>query len=158
MKATVNWKHDMTFIGTADSGFPVHMDAGRSVGGSGSGVRPMELLALGLAGCAGMDVISILRKKRQNIMQFDVHMDVSRAEAYPKVFTGAVITYIISGRGVDETAVLRAMELAATKYCPAQFMLSQVFPIDLQYEIYEVQEQGDKRLVYQGVWRESQNE
>jgi putative redox protein len=158
MKATVTWKQDMTFIGTADSGFPVQMDAGRSVGGNGSGVRPMELLALGLAGCAAMDVISILRKKRQSITQFNVRVDVSRAEEYPKVFTSAVITYIVAGKSVEETAVLRAMELAMTKYCPAQFMFSQVFPMDLQYEIYEVEEDGDNRLVRQGVWQESQSE
>lgn len=155
MKATATWKHDMTFIGAADSGFPVQMDAGKSVGGTNSGVRPMELLALGLAGCAAMDVISILRKKRQNITQFDVRVELSRAEEFPKVFTSAVITYSVSGRSVDEAAVLRAIELSATKYCPAEFMFSQLFPIDMQYEIYEIEEQGDRRLVHQGVWQES---
>jgi len=115
----------------------------------------MELLALGLAGCAAMDVISILRKKRQNITQFDVRVELSRAEEFPKVFTSAVITYSVSGRSVDEAAVLRAIELSATKYCPAEFMFSQLFPIDMQYEIYEIEEQGDRRLVHQGVWQES---
>jgi putative redox protein len=158
MKATVTWQQDMRFIGTADSGFPLQMDAGKSVGGSGSGVRPMELLALGLAGCAAMDVISILRKKRQKVMQFDVRVDLTQAEEYPKVFTSAVITYIVSGKSVDEEAVLRAIELSATKYCPAEFMFSQVFPIEMQYEIYEIEMQGDKRLVHQGIWQESQPE
>ncbi len=158
MKATVTWQQVMTFIGTADSGFPVQMDAGRSAGGTNSGVRPMELLALGLAGCAAMDVISILRKKRQAVTQFEVRVDLSQAEEYPKVFTGAMITYIVGGKSVDETAVLRAIELSATKYCPAEFMFSQVIPIDMQYEIYEVEEQGEKRLVHQGVWQESPNE
>lgn len=158
MKATVTWKQDMTFVGAANSGFPIQMDAGRSVGGTNSGVRPMELLALGLAGCAAMDVLSILRKKRQNITQFDVRVELSRAEEFPRVFTSAVIAFIVGGRSVDESAVLRAIELSATKYCPAEFMFSQVFPIDMQYEIYEVEESGDARLAYQGVWQESQSE
>jgi putative redox protein len=158
MKATATWKQDMTFIGAADSGFPVQMDAGKSVGGTNNGVRPMELLALGLAGCAAMDVISILKKKRQNITQFDVRVELSRAEEFPKVFTSAVIAFSVGGRGVDEAAVLRAIELSATKYCPAEFMFSQLFPIDMQYEIYEIEEQGDKRLVHQGVWQEAPTE
>jgi putative redox protein len=153
MKAIVNWQQNMTFIGTADSGFPVKMDVDESGGGDNNGVRPMELLALGLAGCTAMDVISILRKKRQNVTQFDVRVDASRVREHPKVFTSAVITYIVSGNNVEESAVLRAIELSTTKYCPAQFMFGQVFPIDLQYEIYEEGE-GDRRLVYQGNWQE----
>ena len=66
-----------------------------------------------------------------------------------------MITYIVTGKGVDEAAVLRSMELAATKYCPAQFMFSQLFPIDLQYEIYEDDGDENKHLVYQGVWQET---
>jgi len=69
-----------------------------------------------------------------------------------------VIAFSVGGRGVDEAAVLRAIELSATKYCPAEFMFSQLFPIDMQYEIYEIEEQGDKRLVHQGVWQEAQTE
>jgi len=153
MKALVNWRQNMTFIGTADSGFPVQMDAGESAGGNNSGVRPMELLALGLAGCMAMDVISVLRKKRQNLTRFDVSVDAARSKEYPKVFTSAMVTYVVTGIHVAEDAVLRAIELSATKYCPAQFMFSQVFPIDLQYEIYEDEGNENRRLVYQGVWQ-----
>jgi len=154
MKATVNWQHNMTFIGTADSGFPVKMDSDESAGGNNDGARPMEMLALGLAGCAAMDVISILRKKRQDVTQFEVKLDTPRSKEHPKVFTRALITYIVTGIGVSEEAVLRSIELTATKYCPAQFMFSQVFPIELQYEIYEDEEDGGKRLTYQGVWQD----
>ena len=154
MKVTVNWQHKMTFIGTANSSFPIKMDADESVGGNGDGVRPMELLGIGLAGCAAMDVISILRKKRQHITQFEVKMDAPRSKEYPQVFTSALITYVITGQGVSEEAVLRSIELAATKYCPAEFMFAQVFPIDLQYEIYEDEGNAMRRLVHQGVWQD----
>ena len=154
MKVTVNWQNNMTFIGAANSGIPIKMDADESVGGNGDGVRPMELLGLGLAGCAAMDVISILRKKRQHITQFEVRMDAPRSKEYPQVFTSALITYVITGRGVSEEAVLRSIELSATKYCPAEFMFAQVFPINLQYEIYEDEGNDGRRLIYQGAWQD----
>ena len=154
MKVTINWQQNMTFIGTANSGFPIKMDADESVGGNGDGARPMELLGLGLAGCAAMDVISILRKKRQHITQFEVKMDAPRSKEYPQVFTSALITYVITGQGVSEEAVLRSIELAATKYCPAEFMFAQVFPIDLHYEIYEDEGNDGKRLIHQGAWQD----
>ena len=155
MKATVNWQENMTFIGTADSGFPIKMDSAESVGGNNNGVRPMEMLLLGLAGCSAMDVISILQKKRQAVTYFDVKVDATRSPEHPKVFTSAVMTYIVSGKSVQLEAVLRAIELAVTKYCPAQFMFGQLFPIDLQYEIYEDEGDENKRLVHQGVWQET---
>lgn len=158
MRATVNWQKDMTFIGKSASGFPVQMDADSSYGGTDSGVRPMEMIALGLAGCIAMDVISILRKKRQDVTRFEVKVDAPRSPEYPKVFTGAVITYVISGRNIDETAVLRSIELTATKYCPAQIMLEQAFPMDLHYEIYEDEGAEGQRLTHQGIWQEALTE
>lgn len=155
MKATVNWQQNMTFIGAADSGLPVKMDVGESAGGNNNGVRPMEMLALGLAGCTAMDVIAILQKKRQQVTQFDVRVDAVNAQEHPKVFTSALITYSVTGKDIEASAVLRAIELSATKYCPAQFMFRQVFPIDLQYEIYEDEGDAGKRLVLQGVWQET---
>jgi len=154
MKATVNWQNNMTFIGKSASGFPVQMDADSSFGGTESGVRPMEMIALGLAGCTAMDVLSILQKKRQQVTQFEVKVDAPRSPEYPKVFTNAVITYIVTGKNVDEAAVLRSIELTATKYCPAQIMLEQAFPMDLHYEIYEDEGDGNRRLTAQGIWQE----
>jgi putative redox protein len=154
MKATVNWKQNLAFVGTADSGYSLQMDADPSLGGDASGIRPMELLTLGLAGCTAMDVISIVRKKRQVVNQFEVKVDAPRSKDHPHVFTRATITYIFAGHGIDESAVLRAIELAATKYCPAQIMFSQLMPIDLLYEIYEDEGNGEKRLVVQGAWQE----
>jgi putative redox protein len=154
MKATVHWKEKMIFVGKPDSGFSVQMDSDASFGGTNSGVRPMEMIALGLAGCTAMDVLSILQKKRQQVTQFEVKLDAPRSPDYPKVFTSALIVYVVTGMGVDESAVLRAIELAATKYCPAQFMLAEAFPMDLSYEIYEDEGNGNRRLTYQGTWQE----
>lgn len=148
------WQGNMTFNGQTESGFPIPLDANSALGGTNSGPRPMELIALGLAGCTSMDVISILKKKRQEVSQFEVRVDAPRAEEHPKVFTSATITYIIMGRNIDETSVLRAIELTATKYCPAQAMLGQVFPINLLFEIYEDEGNGTQRMIHQGIWQE----
>jgi len=155
MKATLHWKENMTFIGMPDSGFPVQMDADSYFGGTNNGVRPMEMIALGLAGCTAMDVLSILQKKRQNVTGFEVRVDAPRSADHPKVFTSAVINYVVTGKNVDEAAVLRAMELSFTKYCPVQKMLEGAFPMDLHYEIYEDEGNGTRRLTSQGNWQEA---
>ncbi len=152
MKAKVTWQGNMRFVGMPDSGFPVQIDADPSLGGTDGGIRPMEMIALGLASCTAMDVISILQKKRQQVSQFEVKVNAPRSPEYPKVFTSAVITYIATGMGIQEAAILRAIELAATKYCPAQFMLAQAFPMELRYEIYE-EGDGDPRLTTEGIWQ-----
>jgi len=154
MKAIVHWQKNMTFAGTTESGFPVTMDADKSVGGDSSAVRPMEMLLFGLAACTAMDVISILRKKRQEVTQYEVRVDAPRSQEHPQVFTSATIVYSITGRNISEDAVLRSIELTAVKYCPAQFMFAQVIPIDLHYEIFEEEGEGEKRLIYQGIWQE----
>lgn len=152
MEAKVTWQDSMAFTGTGDSGFEIRMDAKKEVGGESKGFLPMELMALSLAGCTAMDVISILRKKRQEVTDFEVRVDASRAEAHPKVFTRATIDYQVTGRNVDEAAVLRAIELSAEHYCPAQAMLGQVMPIDLRYQIFEEDEDGGKKLVAEGTY------
>lgn len=154
MKATVDWKENLTFIGTPASGFTLQMDADSSLGGSNNGIRPMEMIALGLAGCTAMDVISILQKKRQQVTRFEVRVDAPRSHEHPKVFTHASLYYIVTGKHVEEAAVLRSIELSTMKYCPAQIMLGQVFPMDLHYEIYEDEGDGNRRLVHQGIWRD----
>lgn len=154
MKAIVNWKGKSEFVGTADTtGFPVQMDS-VSVANGGNGASPMELIAIGLAGCSAMDIISILQKKQQKVNSFDIQVDAERASEHPKVYTGAVVTYIVTGSGVEENALLRAIELSITRYCSVHAMLSQAFPIDVRYEIYDEEENGEKRLVHQGAWQE----
>jgi putative redox protein len=153
MKAAINWEGGLKFTGSGPSGLPVRLDGETTSNGEPAGFRPMEMIALGLIGCQAMDVLSVLQKKRQDVTRFEVRFDGPRSPEYPKVFTSANITLVLTGRGVDQAAVLRSIELAATKYCPAQAMLEKSFPIDLHYEIYEDEGNGDRRLVSQGVWQ-----
>lgn len=152
MNAKVTWKTRLSFTASADSGFTVPLGAEPEVGGDNDGFRPMELIAAGLAGCTAMDVISILQKKRQDVTAFEVAVQAERAEAHPRVFTHAVIQYLVAGHGVDPAAVLRAIELSATRYCPAQAMFRHVFPIELKYQIFEDQGDGGRLLVQEGVF------
>ncbi len=149
MEVTLNWKGKMVFEGMGDSGFAQRMDSDAAVGGENSGARPMEFIALGLAGCTAMDVISILQKKQQPIKDFQVLVHTERADAHPKVFTSAVIEYLVAGRGVDESALLRAIQLSADKYCPAQSMLSKAFPIRL---IYKIVDEADGGTIKEGEY------
>jgi putative redox protein len=110
-------------------------------------------MALSLAGCTGMDVISILRKKRQDITVFTVEVEYQRAEEHPRVMTGAEIHYRVAGNEVSEKALLRAIELSAVRYCPAQAMLSGILPIQLSYAIYEGDDLGEESLVTEGEYR-----
>jgi putative redox protein len=132
MDAKVVWKERMSFIGTAESGFTIPLGTSPDLGGDNDGFRPMELLAIGLAGCTAMDVISILKKKKQEVTGFEVQVLADRAEEHPHVFTKIVIEYIVSGRNVERAAVERAVQLSAEKYCPAQAMFSKVVPIELK--------------------------
>lgn len=153
MEAKVLWEKRLTFTGTADTGFEVPLGADSSVGGDEDGFRPMELIAVGLAGCTAMDVISILQKKRQEVTGFEVRVHADRAREHPKVFTHAVIEYFVTGHDVDEAAVVRAIELSTNQYCPAQGMFKQMFPIELVYHIYEDGGNGQRNLVKSGKYQ-----
>jgi len=150
MDAKVTWDHGMTFSGTADTGFLVPLGASPSVGGENDGFRPMELMAVSLAGCTAMDVISIIRKKRQDVTAYEVKVHADQADTHPHVFTQSLITYEVTGREIDEASVLRAIQLSAERYCPAQGMLDKVVSIELFYEIYEDQGDGERTLVVKG--------
>ncbi|MCU0485786.1 MAG: OsmC family protein, partial [Anaerolineales bacterium] len=140
MDAKVTWQGRMSFLGTADSGFVVPLGTDPAVGGDNDGSRPMELIAMGLAGCTAMDVISILQKKRQEVTHFETRVHAERASEHPKVFTRIHIEYYFEGHGIDPAAVERAIELSETKYCPAQAMLAKAAEISHTYTIHEVQE------------------
>jgi putative redox protein len=152
MDANVIWNGRLAFSGAADSGFLVPLDGDAEAGGSDSGFRPMELIAIGLAGCTAMDVISILKKKRQEVTAFEVRVHAEQAAEHPHVFTQATVEYFVTGRGVEEAAVRRSIELSATRYCPAQAMLGQVMPISLKYSIFEAGVEGEPTLVKSGVF------
>lgn len=151
MDAKVIWSKGMSFSGTAGTGFNVPLGTDPSVGGENDGFRPLELMAVSLAGCTAMDVISILRKKQQQVAEFEVRVHADQRSDHPHVFTGAVITYLVSGTNLDEAALLRAIELSATRYCPAQAMLSSVFPIKMEYEIFEGKGKSKKETA-KGEW------
>ncbi len=153
MDAKVTWSNGLTFTGSADTGFNVPLGADPSVGGANDGFRPLELMAVSLAGCTAMDVISILRKKQQAITSFEVQVHADQKNEHPHVFTSAVIKYIFSGTNIQEAAVLRAIELSAQRYCPAQAMLANVFPMQLLYEIYEDKAESGRELLISGEWK-----
>jgi putative redox protein len=152
VEAKVKWQGRLTFTGSSDSGFQVPLGSDPAVGGDNDGFRPMELLAVGLAACTAMDVISILSKKRQEVTDFEVQVHAGRAAEHPKVITDAVIEYFITGKNLDESALLRAIELSATRYCPAQAMFSKLMPIELKYHIYEDTGEGQRELVKSSVY------
>ncbi len=153
MDAKVTWKGRMTFVGSSDSGFEVPLGTTPDVGGDNDGFRPMELMAISLGGCTAMDVISILRKKRQDVTDFEVRVHTERADQHPKVFTSAEILYLVTGHNVDEAAVVRSIQLSAERYCPAQGMLAKIMPIRLLYEIYEEGEDSSRSLVAKGEYQ-----
>lgn len=134
MEVNVTWKNKLAFIGNGEE-YSVPLDAENTVGGEGMGFKPMELIAIGLAGCTAMDTISILQKKRQEITGLRVEVHAERATEHPKVFTHIILEYIVEGRNVDPAAVERSIELSATKYCPAQAMLDKTVKIEHKYSI-----------------------
>lgn len=152
MDGKVKWKKGLSFTGTADTGFNVPMGASPTVGGNNDGFRPMELIATGLAGCTAMDVMSILLKKREQITDFEVDVHSERAEQHPKVFTSALIEFFVTGHDVNEDSVLRAIELSAEIYCPAQAMFKQLMPVEIKYFIYEDLGGGERSLTHSGVY------
>ncbi len=153
MDAKVVWQDGLSFTGSAGTGFTVPLGADPGVGGANDGFRPLELMAISLAGCTAMDVASILKKKQQDVTAFEVAVRTETAQEYPQVWTRAVIRYRVTGRAVDEAAVRRAIELSATKYCPAQAMLGKVVPLELIYEIHEQGTGGNSRLVTEGSYQ-----
>ncbi len=138
MDAKVTWKHEgLTLQATADTGGQIELVSELDKGVEG--FRPMELLAMGLAGCTAMDVISILRKKRQDVIDFEVRVHTEKADEYPRVWTKTVIEYVVTGRGVDPASVERAMQLSRETYCPAQNMLGKAVNIETKYTIIEAE-------------------
>jgi putative redox protein len=137
MEAKVIWKGKLSFNGSADSGFTVPLDGSKDTGGDDDGFRPMELVAIGLAGCTAMDVISILTKKRQDVTGLEVRVHSEKAETHPHIFTHMTIEYIVSGHAIDPAAVDRSIELSSAKYCPVQAMLNKTVAIDHKVTLLE---------------------
>ncbi len=137
MKARIKWVQDATFLGESASGHAVVMDGPPDHGGRNLGVRPMEMLLLGMGGCTAFDVVHILKKARQPISDCVAELSAERADTDPKVFTKIHVHFVITGKGLKEAQVKRAVELSAEKYCSASIMLGKVAEITHDYEIVE---------------------
>lgn len=124
MKATVKWIDNVMFVGESGSGHAVVMDGSPDHGGRNMGFRPMEMLLLGMGGCASFDVIGILTKQRLDVRNCVAELDAERAEGVPSPFTKIHLHFKVSGKNLKETAVERAVKLSAEKYCSASLMLA----------------------------------
>jgi len=139
LQATVKWIGDAAFVGESGSGHAVVMDGPPDHGGRNIGPRPMEMLLIGLGACSSVDVVGILRKARQDVIHCEVKLEAERADAVPAVFTKINLVFVVSGRGLKETHVKRAVELSADKYCSASIMFSKAgVDITHSYEIVEI--------------------
>lgn len=123
MQATVKWVDGAMFLGESGSGHSVVMDGPPDHGGRNMGVRPMEMLLMGLGGCASFDVMSILKKSRQDVVDCRAELRAERAEGVPSPFTKIHIQFIVTGNNLKEKQVAKAVELSATKYCSASIMM-----------------------------------
>lgn len=134
LSACVALQEGLHFVGTDRAGYTVHMDATAAEGG-GTAPTPMELLLISLAGCSAMDVIAILRKKRQPVEHLEVQVRGQRRDEYPTIFTEIDLEYIIHGADVDPAAARRAIDLSRDRYCPIWAMLAPSVPIRSAFRI-----------------------
>jgi len=137
MKARVKWVEDVTFVGEADSGHAVVMDGPPESGGKNRGMRPMEMLLVGMGGCTAFDVVFILKKARQAVTDCEVVLEAERAPEPPKVFTRIHVHYRVRGAGLSDAQVKRAVDLSTQKYCSASIMLGKTAELTHDYEILE---------------------
>jgi putative redox protein len=137
MRARVKWVEQVSFLGETESNHAVLMDGAPSAGGRNLGPRPMEMLLLGAGGCTSFDVVSILRKSRQNISDCYVELEAERADTDPKVFTKIHMHFVVTGKSVKPEVVEKAIKLSAEKYCSASIMLGQTAAITHDFEIVE---------------------
>lgn len=138
MEARVKWLDHMSFIGESGSGHSVVMDGSPEHGGRNLGVRPMEMLLIGLGGCTAFDVMLMLQKSRQNVIDCEIDIKAARAEGIPAVFTEIALHFIVSGHELSEKQVARAISLSAEKYCSASKMLEKSAVITHTHEIIDV--------------------
>ncbi len=136
-KALIKQVNGITFAGITDSNHWVMMDGPQNFGGSDAGIRPKELLLLALGGCTGSDVVSILKKKRAKVDDFEIRISAEMNDEHPKVFTEMHLEYVFYGKEIKENDVARAIELSETKYCAVTYMLKETVKITNSYKILE---------------------
>ena len=135
MKAEINWAQNVRFDAMTQTGHEIIMDGAPDHGGNNEGARPMELLLLGMGGCTGFDVVGILKKARAELASLKIELEAERADSVPSVFTKIHVHFILTGKGLKENLVERAIELSAEKYCSASIMLGQTADITHSFEI-----------------------
>ena len=135
MKTRIKWLDNMSFVGESGSGHSVVMDGPPEAGGRNLGVRPMEMLLLGLGGCSSFDVVSILKKTRQDVTDCEVDIKAERADSEPKVFTNIHMHFTVSGDNLSEKKVEKAIALSANKYCSAAIMFEKTAAVTHSFEI-----------------------
>jgi putative redox protein len=137
MKARVKWVEDVCFMGESESGHAVILDGSPEIGGRNLGMRPMEMLLVSMGACSSIDVVTILKKARQEISNCVAEISAERAEEIPKVFTKIHVNFVVTGRGLNVAQVERAVKLSAEKYCSASIMLGKAAEISHGFEIIE---------------------
>ena len=137
MKARIKLTEGMTFVAESETGHAIVIDAAPEVGGRNLGARPMELVLMGTGACSAVDVVLILRRARQAITDCVVELDADRAAQDPKVFTRVHFHYVVTGKGLNESQVERAIRLSKEKYCSATAMLAHTAQVTSDYEIRE---------------------
>ena len=143
MKARVKWLDHMSFVGESPSGHSVVMDGAPDAGGRDLGTRPMEMVLLGLGGCTAFDVVYILKRARQPVMDCEVELEAERADEVPKVFTRIHLRYRVYGKGLSEAWVRKAVDLSAEKYCSVSQMLKTSVELTHEYELNPEPSQPD---------------
>ena len=137
MNISVEWIDGMLMVGKSDSGHAVVMDGPPEIGGENLGVRPMEMLLLGMTGCTVIDVISTLKKMREDVVDCQTQVNADRSEEYPKVFTNIHVHFVLRGKQLNPLKVDKAIKLSAEKYCSASIMIGKTAIITHDYEIIE---------------------
>jgi putative redox protein len=126
---------NMQFRGESPSGVTTAMDASPEFGGEGAGVRPMEMLLMSLGGCSGMDVVEVLRKKKQEVTGYEINISGERKDDYPRIFTEFKVEHVVRGRNLDPKAVERAVEISTDKYCSVLAMLKESAKVDVSFRV-----------------------
>jgi putative redox protein len=137
LKTKIKWMQDVSFKGSSESGHEVVLDGPKELGGKDLGMRPMEMMLIGMGGCTSFDVVTILKRSRQQITGCIAEIEATRADKIPKVFTSIHIHFLIKGIDLQEKAVERAIELSANKYCSASIMLGKSVKITHDFVISE---------------------
>jgi len=137
VQARIKWLDHMSFVGESGSGHSVVLDGSPEHGGRNLGVRPMEMLLIGLGGCTAFDVVLMLQKSRQNVVDVEVNLDAERSEDIPHVFTHIKAHFKVWGKALSSKHVERAVNLSADKYCSATKMLEKSAEITYTWEVIE---------------------